>query len=567
MSKIDSFVKDRLNDFLETPSEESLALLKKRMHSKNRMMKIKYYLFNKVSIIAFSALFVTVFILSNINYFSSSVDSEKIIKNNLIVVEKKCETKNNVETKFSEKAIEQNKSLLNEESEIIESNGNLNSTDKIPVSDKDLAETKSYNSNKVFDKEKSLQTNSEVFHGEQKTKNMASEVPSKMKTEDVDISVANNKDISATSTELISADNKEIDKSGGNGISISKNPVNSENTDLINSNKNLPIIIDSIIENIEKIVVHDTIRVFDTVKIFENTTPNEVLINTNSINKNFFSLDVQLEKGFFAYRIKESPGYSEMLDTLLSGMNYQTFGLTLNYHVKNFTFSSGMGLVKFKENFDYLQNVLKVDSTINTETINTGGYYEFENVFSHYNFEYEFFADSILIDSSWVNYTDSVLTDSIPVYFTDSTYFPTDTTITTVSYDSTHTIDRFALLNKYSYLEIPIVFGYSFGKKALKYSINGGIISGIFINAKGKGVLMGSENLIKDLKELPFMRLSFSVYLSAGVNWRIYPNLHLLGGITYRKQLNSVFVKSYAIDQRRVGLGLKIGARYVFGSR
>lgn len=564
LNNIDDFVRGSLDNFAEKPSEKPLQGIKKRMYLKNIFLGLKYYVLNvyTLSLLGLSIIAVTWYYYSSAPSSVTTNPSPSIAENQLPVntiisnLNIKNET-NSIQTD----TINIQKPKPDERKEVAALNALQN--------DSKTKANKALSYENVAQNSEITQPETEINHKPEDSKRDANYKPVTNSNHVTETTQPDKKEVFKGGEPIMPTDlssNKGSDEEKQYGVyGYDSDPEKKEQVIVPNTPEETTIETPRN-ENIERVVVYDTIQVFDTIQVMDTISVNkEELSNTLSdkdyFKNKYFSIDAFGETGTFSINTGGDQGAANMFDTLLDKRNFFSAGMHVNYHFNEWMISTGLSYTRFTDYLDYSKTTLNIDSTITTETIPTGGYYNYDSLFSHFEEVYEWVVDSIIIDSIPELDSTYTLVDSFAVYTPDSTWVPTDTTIEVTHYDSTKVIDTYALLNKYTYLEIPIAVSKTFGKGNLNYMVRAGLITGIFLNAKGKGVMMGSENLIRDLSELPFMRLSFSGLLGAGVSYKLTDNWRLLLEANYRKQLNTLFTKDYPINVRRNGLGIKAGVR------
>ena len=350
---------------------------------------------------------------------------------------------------------------------------------------------------------------------------------------------------------------------------------------LITENNNKitePVIITKYIK--DTVIIRDTIKMVIRDTVFQDK-PKDILSKGTDFSP--WSIDAYYTPMAFNISTKAPSNMQESMDTSYSSIYNWSLGLNANYKIKNFNIQAGIAFTKYTENYTY------TDENITTNTYNdkrfmaTGEYtyidkytdwviygshteIEIDTVSSSYELvEYEV-EHAIIVDTVW-----SYNIDSSAVIVMDSTQVIKYDTITAVKYDSIdvvvvdtvkeiHFVD---VKNQYSYIEIPIMIGYEFNAKhKFSYVINAGLVTGIFINAKGKGITLSNE--IVDLNSLPFMKLNFTGMATAGVHYKFSTEMSLILEATFRKNLNSIYESDYFMEKRFNSLGLRIGVKYRF---
>ena len=142
---------------------------------------------------------------------------------------------------------------------------------------------------------------------------------------------------------------------------------------------------------------------------------------------------------------------------------------------------------------------------------------------------------------------------------------PIDSALVT-DYDSSSTKTIYSNKNTYSYFEIPLIIGYEFKKSKFTFTPKVGLITGIFINSRGKTISLIDRESIVDISknDLPFIKANFTLLLGMGVNYQMNNNMSLLAEPFYRTNLNSILSENHYISQRFNNIGIRFGVRYRF---
>jgi len=314
--------------------------------------------------------------------------------------------------------------------------------------------------------------------------------------------------------------------------------------------------------------------------IFKNQ-PKDILSNGTDFSP--WSIDAYYSPMAFNISTKAPNNLQESLDTSYSGIYNWSLGLNANYKIKNFNIQAGIAYTKYTENYTYKDEKITTNSYNDKRYMAVGEYtyideyYDWVIFGSHTEIKIDTISSSYelveyelpyatIIDTVW-----SYNVDSSAVIVMDSTQIIKYDTLTAIKYDSVKVVVvdavkeiRFIdVRNQYSYIEIPITIGYEFNAKhKFSYVINAGLVTGIFVNAKGKGVTLSNE--IVDLNTLPFMKLTFTGMASAGVHYKFSKEMSLILEATYRKNFTSIYETDYFMEKRFDSFGLKVGVKYRF---
>ena len=259
-----------------------------------------------------------------------------------------------------------------------------------------------------------------------------------------------------------------------------------------------------------------------------------------------------------------------------------TVGMNINYKVNNFTFQSGLAYTQFSEKFKYSEETLEVNKYDVTKWDVVGEYtyvdkYEewvvtgmtptpvVDTISSSYEvIEYEY-EGALIMDTTWSYQTDTIIVniyDSMAVIKYDTITALKYDSVKTVVYDTVRTRSFYEFVNRYSYMEIPLIVNYEIKRNKFSYVFGGGIVTGVFINAKGKGISVSNE--VASLEDLPFMKLNVSGIVNLGVHYHLNPKMSIILEGVYRRNFNSIYSRDYFLEQRFSSIGAKIGMRYRF---
>ena len=320
---------------------------------------------------------------------------------------------------------------------------------------------------------------------------------------------------------------ENIDKSNKSDVPISKK-----------NDETPPIIANSEEQNNKNILKEKDIVNIEAYKdtICKNALGEYIIIETTK-----WSMDIYFSplynKSILSCQLSENTNYVNLVKNAESPALSYSFGVNINYSFKNFLFQTGISYTNLGDNFKAENINIDIDST---------SYYDY-NHSGYYNLDTIGFNDSIpIIDSTWID----VIVDS--------------TLIT--EYDSNLTKTPVTILNKYTYLEIPVIFGYEFKRKKITYSLKGGLITGFLLNAKGKTISLIDNTAITDFDKnsLPFLKTNFTLLFAFGISYNLNTKINLFAEPYYRHTVGSMFNKNYEIYRKHYSFGLKLGIRYVF---
>jgi len=318
-------------------------------------------------------------------------------------------------------------------------------------------------------------------------------------------------------------------------------------------------------------LVVDTFRVFDTIHYYDTLAViQKNKLKTNDIKKgyslNFYFASLFGKTNFSSI---ENPALADTNNKAMYGTMSISGGIDFEMALSQSVFlQTGIGLLKLSEDFSYKSTRLVVDTNVKPHyTSNTFYMYmnkpgyetDTTNIFPVVTYIHHV-DGNITTDTTWY-----YKTDSVEVIAKDSVlHTKNDTTYETV-YDTVTQHYFYEYANRYTYLQIPLIFGYKFGKGKLTYTVSGGIINELFLNAKGRGISFTNAYEVVDMnKEFPFMKYNVSYYLGAGIEYKLENNISFFAEGFYRKNVNSAFKNSFVLRKRFANYGIKTGIKVHF---
>ncbi|MCF8296350.1 MAG: hypothetical protein K9J13_02295 [Saprospiraceae bacterium] len=222
-------------------------------------------------------------------------------------------------------------------------------------------------------------------------------------------------------------------------------------------------------------------------------------------------------------------------------INY-SIGVDLKINYKNWLLITGLNYSEYSEKADYSLFSSNIDSN-SFITYKDASYWEYDTL-------------DIIYDP-----IDSTIWYPIiyPKYILDSV------AITGVDYDTTFANTNYSFLNTYKWIEIPILVGREFSKDRFTFSIATGISYGFLTGTTGSILHYDNRSIIAiDKNKAPFKNSMFNYILQAGIDYTITKKIGVVCKPMFRYNLNSMFDKTYPIDQRYYSLGVNCGLRYKF---
>ncbi len=322
---------------------------------------------------------------------------------------------------------------------------------------------------------------------------------------------------------------------------------------------------------IENTLVLDTFRIFDTIHFYDTLAviqKNEMKLNEvkKGYSVNFYFASLFGKTNFTSV---ENPALADTNNSAMHGTMSISGGVEFEMALSQKVFlQTGIGMLKLSEDFSYEQTKMVIDTVVKPYFTSNSFYsyldkptYELDTTNIYPVVTYIHHQDgSVTTDTTWYYHVDSVeviIKDSILVNNNDTSY---ETII-----DTTMQHYFYEYANRYTYLQIPLIFGYKFGKGKLTYTVSGGIINEIFLNAKGRGISFSDAYEVVDVgKEFPFMKYNVSYYLGAGIEYKVEDNISFFAEGFYRKNVNSAFQNSFVLKKRFVIYGIKTGIKVHF---
>ncbi|MFH2094225.1 MAG: hypothetical protein ABIJ16_00890, partial [Bacteroidota bacterium] len=219
-----------------------------------------------------------------------------------------------------------------------------------------------------------------------------------------------------------------------------------------------------------------------------------------------------------------------------------------NLHIsasyKNVFLESGVNYASFGELFAYNENIQIIDSSIITNTV----WYQ----------EY-------LYDTVWFVNLDSLIAgDTVYIPLVDSTIHKYTVDEYSTEYDTSVTKTSRHSTNRYRYIEIPLMAGYTFKSGRFSLTPKGGLITGLLIRTSGKTLMPDYSVTGLSESNQPYVRPVFSLAAGIGISYMINSHFSVIADPYYRKNITSVFTKDYPVDSRFTAYGIRVGLRYTF---
>jgi len=250
----------------------------------------------------------------------------------------------------------------------------------------------------------------------------------------------------------------------------------------------------------------------------DNEILKENIDNTKYQNKfnPYFSIGAYITPEFIFY-----PD-----DSIPNNQSYN-FDLSVSYHFSNYYFiQTGLGISFSNDDGKY---------TIDYERYDYMGSYE---------------------DVYDVTF-DTTLQGIIPIYHTK----------TVDVYDSVRHISISQTKNRYTYLQIPLLFGYNFSKNKMTYSVKGGPSLSVllFDNIPDANLQDEHIKIIRINQKMPIrIQTNWQFLVNFGFNYRFSDKFSISMEPSLRYYIKSVYEKKYITTKHPFSVGLRTGVIYKF---
>lgn len=219
-----------------------------------------------------------------------------------------------------------------------------------------------------------------------------------------------------------------------------------------------------------------------------------------------------------------------------------TLGAAIGYHLKRWNLQTGLAYTQINENFNYEYN-------------------EYD-IHSKYYYEHSYSQIEVTDTVGWIQFGKESVYDNMAPVMHSRTETIHDSTLM-MAYDTTSQVTNYENPNTYSYLEIPVVLGYSFNSPRFDYTVHGGIIAGILLNSEGK-TISPTDNSAVSVQSQPIQNANLIMYGSLAMHYKFSQQFGIIAEPYIKKQINSLFESNYPISQKYNSFGLKIGVRFMF---
>ena len=211
----------------------------------------------------------------------------------------------------------------------------------------------------------------------------------------------------------------------------------------------------------------------------------------------------------------------------VTSFSYQA-GIEAKYNIKRFFIKSGINVSDYKSKANYTINkITKIDTSSKA--------YKYDTI-------------SKVFDTAWPSHW---------IYKVDSGWvYKIDTLKSTKNYTSNISLQ---------YIEIPLLFGYEFGKGKLRIRPSIGMSVAFLMSSKGQILALDQSDVIDfNRRNMPFNASIFNFLFRFGLTYKLTNKITFILEESSKQNLSSIFKSSYPIDQRYKAYGINLGISYKF---
>ncbi|MEZ5195062.1 MAG: outer membrane beta-barrel protein [Bacteroidales bacterium] len=127
-------------------------------------------------------------------------------------------------------------------------------------------------------------------------------------------------------------------------------------------------------------------------------------------------------------------------------------------------------------------------------------------------------------------------------------------------YDSVNHINISPTKSKYSYLQIPLLFGYGNESKRFGWFVKAGPSISILVNENISDYTMSDAKILNVDSEMPGrIKTNWQIVLSGGLSYRISNNISLAAEPMFRYYIKSAYENNLNTTKRPYSIGLRLG--------
>jgi hypothetical protein len=170
----------------------------------------------------------------------------------------------------------------------------------------------------------------------------------------------------------------------------------------------------------------------------------------------------------------------------------------------------------------------------------------------------------IKIDSIAILNIDTLLAtgDSVYYYIKDTDYILSLDSELIEKIDSSEINFKEKSSNRYSYIEIPLIYRFDINRYNYSVSPEFGLITSFFLDSKGKIVSLTNVKNSEDINiNTKLSKINLSIHLGVRINYRLSSRFEFFTAGYYRRNINSIY-KDYPVISRFNTFGINMGIRY-----
>ena len=139
-----------------------------------------------------------------------------------------------------------------------------------------------------------------------------------------------------------------------------------------------------------------------------------------------------------------------------------------------------------------------------------------------------------------------------------------DSTIITGPIARYQQLSRFKrTFNRYTFIDIPLLSSYEFGEGALKFSVSGGAIINLMMQASGDRLSAQAQPVALEEATAFRMRAGLSFQAGMGASWELHPRWRINGQLAMRYFPWTITETDSQLRQQYQWLGAQLGLRYL----
>lgn len=534
MNDLEKLFKDGLSDFEEATPSKSLWW----RISTSLFMK-KY--FGKTILLAALLSMIGIYSINQV-FFNDTIQkttATKTVANEAVALNQpSANNTTKVENKDVQVENSVSKSNTVQEEKQISKNQISNNKSQIPNSKSQITNNKTQNSNqppfRAGEKLISTNTKSQITNSKTQNSNSKNQIPS-----------FNNRELSGTEVQIQNTNNREL-----SGVEVQLPKVEQQTIPKTHStpiNQNLPIQEQEVVSSNQEVLIssieYQKPKDWQNIQTFLH--PNPILIPFILRPKHHSRfIEVYAGPTFNQTNLSTSdPKYDEYVrfrNNAESQKITPNFGINYRQNFKNWFITGGASYHQIRTDADYQLPINVVDSSF--------------NFFSIVRMNYSYQVIGSMPDPNNPN----VL---IPIYGTISN--PDTSHYTEVFYDTNSVLKNFHYTQKYTYIEIPLMFGREFHYKNFVFETGLGVSYSRLTKYETKLPDLTTKNLLNDLEvENILVQNTFNGIIGVGAAYQVTENKSVFIRPEFKYNLNSMFNKSYPISQHNSHMRIVMGIRY-----